>query len=153
MGTRSRVGQRDPEIVDAIGELISTLVGRSEQIAQRFGVPLFCLKALHLLESPMAMGDLGRLLHCDPSFVTAIADQLEKRGLATREASTADRRIKNLMLTQKGVGLREEMEREIMAQMPWRVLDDDECACLLSLIRKMVVAEGAVAIQRTSALR
>ncbi len=143
MGTRSRVDQLDSEILDAMGELITSLVARGEQIAQRFGVPAFCLKALHVLDSSMAMRDLGRYLHCDPSFVTAIADLLEKRGLATREASTADRRIKNLVLTPEGVGLRRKVEREFMARMPWRVLDEDERTCLLSLIRKMTLAESA----------
>jgi DNA-binding MarR family transcriptional regulator len=141
MGTkRSTVDQLDSEILDAMGELIATLIGRSEQIAQRFGVPAFCLKALHVLESSMAMRDLGKYMHCDPSFVTAIADLLEKRGLARREASTADRRIKNLVLTQEGVGLRGKIEREFMAHMPWRNLDEQERACLLSLLRKMTAA-------------
>jgi MarR family transcriptional regulator, organic hydroperoxide resistance regulator len=143
METRSGVDQLDSEILGAMGELIATLIGRSEQIAQRFGVPAFCLKALHVLESSMAMRDLGRQMHCDPSFVTAIADLLEKRGLARREASTADRRIKNLVLTQEGIGLREKVEREFIAHMPWRVLDEQERACLLSLIRKMVQGEPA----------
>jgi len=140
MGTRSRDDQLDAEILDAMGELITSLIGRSEQIAQRFGVPAFCLKALHVLESSMAMRDLGRHMHCDPSFVTAIADLLEKRGLARREASTADRRIKNLVLTTEGLGLRKKVENEFKAHMPWRVLDEEERACLLSLIRKMVAA-------------
>jgi len=144
MGTkRSTVDQLDSEILDAMGELIAALIGRSEQIAQRFGVPAFCLKALHVLESSMAMRDLGKYMHCDPSFVTAIADLLEKRGLARREASTADRRIKNLVLTQEGLGLRRKIEREFVAHMPWRNLDEQERACLLSLIRKMVAAEPA----------
>jgi len=144
MGTkRSTVDQLDSEILEAMGELIATLIGRSEQIAQRFGVPAFCLKALHVLESSMAMRDLGKYMHCDPSFVTAIADLLEKRGLARREASTADRRIKNLVLTQEGVGLREKIEREFMAHMPWRNLDEQERTCLLSLVRKMIAAEPA----------
>lgn len=143
MGTkRSTVDQLDSEILDAMGELIAALIARSEQIAQRFGVPAFCLKALHVLESSMAMRDLGKYMHCDPSFVTAIADLLEKRGLARREASTADRRIKNLVLTQAGVGLRGKIEREFMAHMPWRNLDEQERVCLLSLIRKMVAAES-----------
>jgi DNA-binding MarR family transcriptional regulator len=142
MGTkRSAVDQLDSEILDAMGELIAALIGRSEQIAQRFGVPAFCLKALHVLESSMAMRDLGKHMHCDPSFVTAIADLLEKRGLARREASTADRRIKNLVLTQDGISLREKIEREFMAHMPWRTLDRQERACLLSLIRKMTAAQ------------
>src|SRR5262244_1882409 len=144
MGTkRSTIDQLDSEILDAMGELIAALIGRSEQIAQRFGVPAFCLKALHVLESSMAMRDLGKYMHCDPSFVTAIADLLEKRGLARREASTADRRIKNLVLTEDGVALRKKVEREFIAGMPWRTaLDEDERACLLRLIRKMISAES-----------
>src|SRR5260221_9220262 len=145
MGTkRSEVDKLDSEILDAMGELIAALIGRSEQIAQRFGVPAFCLKALHVLESSMAMRDLGRHMHCDPSFVTAIADLLEKRGLARRGASTADRRIKNLVLTPEGVGLRGKVERELMARMPWRsALDEEERAYLLSLLRKMIAADSA----------
>ena len=141
MGRRSGVDQLDSEILDAMGELIAAFIGKSEQIAQRFGVPAFCLKALHVLDTSMAMRDLGKHMHCDPSFVTAIADLLEKRGLARREASTADRRIKNLVLTKEGTGLRDKVEREFMAHMPWRVaLDDEERACLLSLLRKMIQA-------------
>jgi DNA-binding MarR family transcriptional regulator len=147
--TRSKVDQLDSEILDAMGELIAALIARSEQIAQRFGVPAFCLKALHLLESSMAMRDLGKFMHCDPSFVTAIADLLEKRGLARREASTADRRIKNLVLTQEGIGLRAKIEREFMAHMPWRSLDEQERRCLLSLIRKMTAADPAAATDTT----
>jgi DNA-binding MarR family transcriptional regulator len=143
MGTRPMADQLDSEILDAMGELIVQFIAKGEQIAQRFGVPAFCLKALHVLESSMAMRDLGRHMHCDPSFVTAIADLLEKRGLARREASTADRRIKNLVLTPEGVGLRGKVEREFMARMPWRsALDEEERVCLLSLLRKMILADG-----------
>jgi MarR family transcriptional regulator, organic hydroperoxide resistance regulator len=144
MGTRSEADQLDSEILDAMGELIVQFIARGEQIAQRFGVPAFCMKALHVLESSMAMRDLGRRMHCDPSFVTAIADLLEKRGLARREAGTADRRIKNLVLTPEGVGLRRKVEQELMARVPWRsALDEEERACLLSLLRKMIVADSA----------
>ena len=145
MGARSRVDKLDSEILDAMGELITSLIGKGEQIAQRFGMPAFCLKALHVLDTSMAMRDLGRSLHCDPSFVTAIADLLEKRGLAKRESCTDDRRIKFLVLTPEGVGLRGKVEREFMARMPWRVLDEEERTCLLSLIRKMTRAEPAAA--------
>lgn len=152
MGTRTRADRLDSELVDAVGELIANLIARGEQIAQRFGVPVFCLKALHVLDSAMAMRDLGRQMHCDPSFVTAIADLLEKRGLARREASTADRRIKNLVLTEDGVALRKKVEHEFTACMPWRTaLDEDERACLLGLIRKMIGAESGAAGHTTPA--
>jgi MarR family transcriptional regulator, organic hydroperoxide resistance regulator len=145
MAARSRSDQLDSEILDAMGELITGLISRGELIAQRFGVPAFCLKALHVLDSSMAMRDLGRHMHCDPSFVTAIADLLEKRGLARREPSTADRRIKNLVLTKAGTALRAKIEREFTASMPWRALDEGERVCLLSLIRKMTQANAASA--------
>src|SRR5215472_18759061 len=140
MGAPSETDQLDSEIFEAMGELVQGVIGKVEQLAQSFGVPAFCVKALQALGSPMAMRDLGKQMHCDPSFVTAIADLLEKRGLARREASTVDRRIKNLVLTQEGIGLRAKIEREFMAHMPWRNLDQQERACLLSLIRKMTAA-------------
>jgi DNA-binding MarR family transcriptional regulator len=141
VGTPPDMDQLDSEIADSMGKLAEAMMMKGEQLAQRFGVPAFCLKALHELGSPMAMRDLGRRLHCDPSFVTSIADLMEKHGLAKREASTSDRRIKNLVLTVAGMGLREQAEREFMNLMPWRCLDNDERACLLGLIRKMLRAE------------
>ena len=84
-----------------------------------------------------------QVMHCDPSFVIAIADLLEKRGLARREASTVDRRIKNLVLQSAGMRLRDEPHREFMARMPWHCLNDEERACLLGLVRKMVRAGDA----------
>jgi MarR family transcriptional regulator, organic hydroperoxide resistance regulator len=140
MDTQPEVDELDSELLDAMAELSQQLIAKGEQIAQRFGVPAFCLKALHALGAPMAMRDLGRHLHCDPSFVTAIADLLEKRGLARREASTVDRRIKNLVLTAAGTVLREQVHRELMARMPWSCLGDEERTCLLALIRKMIRA-------------
>ena len=145
MGGQSRSEQLDSEILDAMGELSASLLASSEQLARRLGVPSFCLKAMHLLRAPMAMRDLGKLLHCDPSFVTTIADMLEKHGLARREACVADRRIKNLVLTQAGSRLREQVNREFLAHVPWRDFSDDERACLLTLIRKMIRSEQASA--------
>jgi DNA-binding MarR family transcriptional regulator len=140
VGDPSRSDQIDSDILDALGELSASLLASSEQMARRLGVPSFCLKALHLLGAPMAMRDLGRLLHCDPSFVTTIADLLEEHGLARREASTADRRVKNLVLTAAGLARREEVQREFVAHAPWRDFDHEERACLLALIRKMIRA-------------
>jgi len=142
MGTPSDADQLDEEIFEAMGQLIEGVIGKFEQLAQSFGLPAFCVKALQALGAPMAMRDLGQQMHCDPSFVTAIADLLEKRGLARREASTVDRRSKNLVLTDEGTALREQVQHEFMARMPWRGLDDKQRACLLSLIRTMIRAEA-----------
>ncbi|HKB31656.1 MAG TPA: MarR family transcriptional regulator [Streptosporangiaceae bacterium] len=130
------------EIFDAFGELIARVMARGEKLAEDFGVPLFTVKAMHWLGDGMAMKELGRRMRCDPSFVTAIADSLEKHGLARREPNPADRRIKNLVLTPEGRDLKERLEREMLARMPWcTALDLDERKALLALVRKLVNAE------------
>lgn len=129
----------DLQIMDSAAELFGFLAAQGEQIAQRLGVPVFFLKALHLLDHPMAMKDLGRRMHCDPSFVTGIADMLEKRGLAAREPDPADRRVKRLVLTPAGVRLKEQVEAEVLARLPWRqALPPAERACLLGHITAML---------------
>jgi DNA-binding MarR family transcriptional regulator len=136
------------EVADCFFELIGRIVGQGEALAQEFGIPIPFVKALHLLDCPLAMKELGRRMHCDPSFVTLVADMLEKRGLARREPHPADRRVKNLVLTEDGVALKRKVETEITARMPWtKALDGDERSQLLALIRKMLStnADGASA--------
>jgi MarR family transcriptional regulator, organic hydroperoxide resistance regulator len=130
------------EVADCFFELIGNIVGQAEDLAQRMGIPAPFIKALHTLDCPMAMKELGKRMHCDPSFVTLVADMLEKRGLARREPHQADRRVKNLVLTHEGEALKQQVEAEITARMPWnRALSDTERAQLLALIRKMLSAE------------
>src|SRR5579859_5155109 len=96
------------------------------------------MKALHMLDAPLAMKDLGRRMHCDPSFITNIADTLERHGLAARESDPGDRRVKRLVLTPAGAELKRKVEDQILARSPWRCkLGPDERLDLLRLVRKM----------------
>jgi DNA-binding MarR family transcriptional regulator len=132
------------ELLDSMAELVATMLTRAEEVAQRHGVPIFFLKVFHRLDCPMAMKELGQRMRCDPSFVTNIADQLEKRGLATRESDPADRRVKRIALTPAGLELKQRIENEILSGLPWRyALDNDERACLLGLVRKLLSAAKA----------
>jgi len=132
------------EILDGMAELFAAMLTRAEEVAQRHGVPIFFLKVFHRLDCPMAMKDLGQRMRCDPSFVTSIADQLEKRGLATRESDPADRRVKRIALTPAGLELKQRIETEILNGLPWRTaLDNDERTCLLGLVRKLLPAVQA----------
>ena len=142
MGTGDSTNDRvDAEILECMAELVASMITRAEEIAQRLGVPIFFLKALQRLDCPMAMKDLGMRMRCDPSFVTNVADQLEKRGLATRESDPADRRVKRIALTPAGLELKQRIENEILNGLPWRhALDNDERACLLGLVRKLLPA-------------
>jgi DNA-binding MarR family transcriptional regulator len=67
--------------------------------------------ALRLLEpgEPRPMSTLAGMLHCDASNVTNIADRLEAAGLVVRQPSEQDRRVKTLLLTPKGVDMRDRL--------------------------------------------
>jgi DNA-binding MarR family transcriptional regulator len=60
---------------------------------------------------PMPMSALAEALHCDNSNITGIVDRLEAAGLAQRQPSERDRRVKAVVLTEKGEGMRIEIER------------------------------------------
>jgi MarR family transcriptional regulator, organic hydroperoxide resistance regulator len=144
--------QQTSEIADCFFELIGNIVGQAEQLAHRLRIPAPFIKALHTLDCPMAMKELGKRMHCDPSFVTLLADMLEKRGLARREPHPADRRVKNIVLTSEGEALKQRVEAEITARMPWnRALNESERAQLLALIRKMLSADESGADAGASA--
>jgi MarR family transcriptional regulator, organic hydroperoxide resistance regulator len=136
----------DQDIADALSEFFTHMMKRAETVADEFGVPLFAVKALHQIDEPVTMKELGRRMHVDPSFVTMIADTLERHGLAGREPNVADRRLKNLVLTPKGVELKARLERVMLGRMPWcEALDLNEKSSFLSMTRKMnvVLAEGS----------
>jgi DNA-binding MarR family transcriptional regulator len=140
---RSRTEQLNADIQECVFELTGRMIGQAERLAQSMGIPSIFIKVMHTLDAPMAMKDLGKRMHCDPSFVTAVADMLETRGLARREAHSGDRRVKNLILTGDGCALKSRLEAELAARMPWnRGLDDDERAQLLALIRKMLSVDA-----------
>jgi DNA-binding MarR family transcriptional regulator len=129
----------DQEIFEAMMELIVFLKSQGEKIAQGLTLNASDCFALRQIGGAVTMKELGKRLHCDPSFVTTIADALEKRGLARREVDPADRRVKNLVLTADGVQVRSQLERAFRARMPWaNALDEPERASLLALLRKMI---------------
>ena len=131
------------QITDTMGELFRHAHEMGQVIAAEFGLTVSDTKALIMLETPMTMKDLGLRMGCDPSFVTSVADALEKHGLARREPSLKDRRSKNLVLTAEGVALRDRLCSELSARAPWcTTLDISERRCLLGLMRKMLGSRG-----------
>jgi DNA-binding MarR family transcriptional regulator len=136
----------DQDIADALTEFFTKVIQRSEALAEQHGLPPFVMKAIHQLDGSVTMKELARRMHVDPSFVTMIADTLEKRGLARREPNATDRRLKNLVLTPEGMELKATLESALLGEMPWcRALDAKEKASYLSMTRKMnvVLAEGS----------
>jgi DNA-binding MarR family transcriptional regulator len=136
-------GELNQQITDTLGELFRHAHDLGQVIAAEFGLTVSDTKALVMLETPVTMKDLGLRMGCDPSFVTSVADALEKHGLARREPSIRDRRSKNIVLTAEGVKLRDRLCSELSARAPWcATLDTSERHCLLGLMRKMLGSRG-----------
>ena len=152
MKRRARKGDsgghaRDPraeELIDALGMLFMQVRDHFERGVARFDLPGPCAKALRVIDGAVSMKDLGSRIHCDASFVTAIADMLEERGLARREVDSDDRRIKKLVLTEKGLATRARVVEELFSDVPGiRKLDAQERDRLLELLRTMVGREAS----------
>jgi MarR family transcriptional regulator, organic hydroperoxide resistance regulator len=126
------------QIFNAFTEFIKQVQTVGHSIAADFGISGSDVMALLKLETPMTMKELGQKMGCDPSFITAIADALEKRLLARREPSQRDRRSKNIVLTAEGETARDRLLRELAARAPWCTLNVSERHCLLGLLRKML---------------
>jgi MarR family transcriptional regulator, organic hydroperoxide resistance regulator len=135
--------QGDDELNQQIGDVFSELLKQahdlSQGIAAEVGLTGSDVIALAKLDAPMTMKELGQKMGCDPSFITTVADALEKHGLARREPSQRDRRSKNIVLTPQGVSVRNQIIRERLARaLGCTVLDTGERICLLGLLRKML---------------
>ncbi len=132
----------DRGIVNGLTNLVKRAGAISQSIADRFDIAPSDLLALFKLDEVMTMKELAQHMSCDASFVTTIADTLERRGLARREPSPRDRRVKNLVLTAAGLAAKEQMMQELALRMPWcYALDEKERHVFLALIEKMLAAE------------
>jgi DNA-binding MarR family transcriptional regulator len=84
------------------------------------------------------MRELADRISCDPSQVTGIADRLEALELVERRPSPQDRRVKRLVVTDRGHAVAEQLASELNEDAPGlRSLRDDERVELLVLLRKL----------------
>jgi MarR family transcriptional regulator, organic hydroperoxide resistance regulator len=131
------------EFAGLLGEFFVHVRNHLERAVRPYDLPPPSAKALHLIDGSISMKELGSRIHCDGSFVTSIADTLEERGLARREIDRSDRRIKNLVLTRKGVELRSRLIHDLFDDFPGLGnLAPRERVTLMALLRKIVAAAG-----------
>jgi DNA-binding MarR family transcriptional regulator len=125
------------DILDSMTSLIKLVGGIAQGIASEFDIAPHDLLAMFKLDGVMSMKELAQHMGCDASFVTSVADTLERRGFARRAPSQRDRRVKNLVLTEEGIAAKERLMRELAVKMPWSyALDDTERHCFLGLLKK-----------------
>jgi DNA-binding MarR family transcriptional regulator len=88
---------------------------------------------------PLAMSTLAAELVCDASNVTGIIDKLESRGLIARQGAEGDRRIKMLVVTEKGRLLRDQLwARTMEAPRAVTALPEDTRRRLAEALRAVV---------------
>lgn len=74
----------------------------------------------------------------DASNATWVVDRLERKGLAERRTPPEDRRVKLVVLTPRGVEVRDEIQRAFYEPPPELLnLDDDELRTLSALLGKL----------------
>jgi DNA-binding MarR family transcriptional regulator len=93
----------------------------------------------------ISMGDMARGLGCDPSYITALVDDLDSRGLATREPDPVDRRVKIIVLTDAGRSLANEI-RAVLSVPPstFSALSKAELGQLRDLLDKVIAADPRI---------
>ena len=91
----------------------------------------------------ISMGEMARGIVCDPSYVTALVDDLAAHGLATREPDPIDRRVKIIVLSANGRALAEEIN-SVLSVPPssFSALSRPELRQLCQLLDKVVAADG-----------
>ena len=98
----------DPLLVASWQQLMGLVLEqrfRWSEVAGELGVTQAGLRALLAIDpnQPQSMRELAKAMNCDPSYITAMIDDLEHAGLATRQPSLSDRRVKTVVLTPRGI--------------------------------------------------
>jgi DNA-binding MarR family transcriptional regulator len=117
----SVVGTRTPaeEAWSLMGKLFWEMRPRMIRIAGEFGLTppqLFALRQLDP-DEPVPMRALAAALHCDSSNVTGLVDGLAAQGLVERREAEHDRRVRMVVVTERGAEVRRRM-LEVVQQVP-----------------------------------
>jgi MarR family transcriptional regulator, organic hydroperoxide resistance regulator len=101
--------------------------------------------ALRVLQPdhPVPMSELAGALRCDNSNVTGIADRLEDRGLVERRSAPHDRRVKMLVVTERGIDVRRRLAERLAAPPePLARLGEDDQRALRDILRRALELAG-----------
>lgn len=98
----------DPLLVETWQKLMGFVLEqrfRWAEVSAELGITQAGLRALLAIDPgrPQSMRELATAMNCDPSYITAMIDDLERAGLADRRPSPADRRVKTVVLTPRGI--------------------------------------------------
>ena len=97
---------------------------------------MFALRALDP-DQPVPMRELAEALHCDNSNVTGLVDGLEARGLVERHLAEHDRRVRMLVVTERGAQVRRRID-DVVEEVPPALasLDAEDQRALRDILRR-----------------
>jgi len=143
MATTLEVAQRDQLIVDTEKGLRMNYRAIKKDVRSMFTTYLtrnefFILKSL-CANSPQIASALSQEFHFSASMITALADELTKKELISRERSELDRRVVELRATPKGIELYEKLESMKMDYLAdvFEDFSDQELELFRSLLTKL----------------
>lgn len=97
---------------------------------------LFALRSLDP-EQPVPMRALAQALHCDSSNVTGLVDSLAAQGLVERRESDHDRRVRMLVVTERGAAVRARLHEAIQeVPEPLAALSEEDQRALRDILRR-----------------
>ncbi|HAK99466.1 MULTISPECIES: MarR family winged helix-turn-helix transcriptional regulator [Exiguobacterium] len=143
MATTLEVAQRDQLIVDTEKGLRMNYRAIKKDVRSMFTTYLtrnefFILKSL-CANSPQIASALSQEFQFSASMITALADELTKKELISRERSELDRRVVELRATPKGIELYEKLESMKMDYLAdvFEDFSDQELELFRSLLTKL----------------
>jgi DNA-binding MarR family transcriptional regulator len=112
---------------------------RMLRITREFGLTppqLFALRSLDP-EQPVPMRALAQALHCDSSNVTGLIDGLEAQGLVERHEDEHDRRVRMLVVTERGADVRSRIDEAVQqVPAPLAALEPEDQVALRDILRR-----------------
>jgi MarR family transcriptional regulator, organic hydroperoxide resistance regulator len=112
---------------------------RMLRVAGEFGLTppqLFALRSLDP-EQPVPMRALAQALHCDSSNVTGLVDGLAAQGLVERREAEHDRRLRMLVVTERGAEVRARLHEAIQeVPEPLAALSAKDQTALRDILRR-----------------
>jgi MarR family transcriptional regulator, organic hydroperoxide resistance regulator len=122
-----------------VGRLFWQMRPRLLAVAGELGLTppqMFALRALDP-ERPVPMRELAVQLHCDSSNVTGLADGLEAQGLVERRSAEHDRRVRMLVVTDRGAEVRRRIDAVVEEVPPALAsLSDEDQRVLRDILRR-----------------
>ena len=129
------------QLADQLFNFMPLVVKHVNESLEELGMTNTDYWAIRTIDGPMPMSELAHCMEFDPSYVTIVADRLEKLGLVERQPHPTDRRIKNLVLTAKGNRLKKNIPGTLWTEPnTFSALIDAEHTQFAKLLTKLAAA-------------